>query len=78
MILEKNVIYVFTDGGIRGQNTKPEERGITFGAHAYILYLNGREYEHVECQRDSTSNREELLGILHCLQKLKRKYNDNF
>jgi ribonuclease HI len=68
-----NVIYVFTDGGIKGQVGKPEDRGITIGSHAYILYLNGKEYAHAEAQRNSTSNREELLGILHALQKLKRK-----
>lgn len=72
--LLNDTIYVFTDGGIRNQNKKSKDNNITtLGSHSFILYLNGKEYEHVECQRDSTSNREELLGILHGLQKLKRK-----
>lgn len=68
-----NVIYVFTDGGIKGQNGKQEDKIKTIGVHSFILLLNGKEYSHVETQRDSTSNREEMLGILHGLQKLNRR-----
>lgn len=66
-----NHIYIYTDGGIRGQNGKGDKN--TIGSHAYILLLNGREFCHSESQRDSTSNREEMLAILHGLQKLNRK-----
>lgn len=67
--LEKNTIYIFTDGGISGNGMGDT----SIGAHAYILFLNGRTFSHAEAQRNSTSNREELLAILHSLQKLKRK-----
>jgi len=64
----KNHIYIYTDGGIK--NNGKED---SIGSHAYILLLNDKKFCHSEAQRTSSSNREEMLAILHALQKLNRK-----
>lgn len=63
-----NHIYIYTDGGIK--NNGKED---SIGSHAYILLLNDKKFCHSEAQRNSSSNREEMLAILHALQKLNRK-----
>lgn len=65
--LLNDVIYVYTDGGIKGNGS-----AFSIGAWAYILYYNGEEKEGYMAQRDTTNNIEEISGIINGLKSLKR------
>lgn len=67
MILPKNIIHVFCDGGVRGNGKE-----YSIGASAFILHLNGKEKESYHAERKTTNNAEELYAILSALQTLKR------
>ena len=71
MNFQHDVIYIYTDGGCR--NNQSLDKSITLGAWAYYLYLNGKEKECAQAQRATTSNREEVYGLINALLVLKRK-----
>lgn len=70
MKLLPNTYYIWTDGSIRGQNSKDPNKETT-GCHSYIIHYNDKEKEYSHVQPTSTSNREELLAIIEALSVLK-------
>lgn len=65
-----DVLYIYTDGGCR--NNQSLDKSITIGGWSYLLHLNGKEKECAESQRNTTSNREEMYGLINALLVLKR------
>jgi ribonuclease HI len=63
MELDKDTIYVFSDGGYR--------HTLGLGAYAYSLHHKGNLKEECSARTETTSNREELTAVIKALSTLK-------
>jgi ribonuclease HI len=63
MELDRDTIYVFSDGGYR------HTQGL--GAYAYSLHHKGNLKEEYSARTETTSNREELTAVIKALSILK-------
>ena len=71
MEFKQDTIHIFTDGACR--NNQSTDKTITVGAFGYVLHFNGKEKEYAEAERNTTSNRQELYGLINALLVLKRR-----
>lgn len=71
MEFQSNVIHIYCDGACRNNNSLDKTKSI--GAFAFLLHLNGKEKEFAQAERETTSNRQELYGLINALLVLKRK-----
>lgn len=68
MKLEKNTIYIFADGGCRGNQEKEN-----LGGYGVALKYNGGSVEFYGAEENTTNNKMELTAAVVGLTKVKNK-----
>lgn len=65
--IKENVLYLYTDGGCRGNQSNSN-----IGSYAYVLLFNDMYLEGFEKERNTTNNKMEIKAVILGLKQLKR------
>jgi ribonuclease HI len=69
---DENIIQIWTDGACRGQNQEKSLDRQTIGAWAYLIKYKNDQTSSFEASIQTTSNQQELLGVINALKILKK------